>query len=170
MSEPFLGEIRMFSFGFAPVGWALCDGQLLSIAQNTALFALLGTTYGGDGVSTFALPNLEGRVPLHMGQNASGSSYLIGQVGGSETATLSVNQLPAHSHPAIAHKGTATTSTPAGNAPAAASSDIYGGTPNANMNHGMIGATGGGQPLPIVQPYLTLNFCIALQGIFPSRN
>jgi microcystin-dependent protein len=169
MTEPYLGEIRLFSFGFTPEGWAVCNVQLLSINQNDALFNLIGTTYGGDGVNTFALPNLEGRVPVHMGRSPSGTPYVMGQVGGSETETLSEEQLPAHRHTVIAHKGTATSSKPVGNVPAATSADIYGATPNADMNSGMIGATGGSQPISIVQPYLTLNFCIALQGIFPSQ-
>lgn len=168
MSTPFLGEIRMFGFQFAPSGWALCNGQLLSIAQNNALFALLGTIYGGDGVSTFALPNLEGRVPIHQGQG-NGSAHTIGQPGGSETATLSIAQLPAHNHSVLAHKGAGKSTAPTNNVPAATNGDNYNATGNVAMNAAMIGQTGSGQPFGVVQPYLTVNFCIALQGIFPSQ-
>jgi microcystin-dependent protein len=159
----------MFGFQFAPNGWALCNGQLLSIAQNTALFSLLGTNYGGDGVSTFALPNLEGRVPIHQGRG-SGSTYTIGEPGGSETAALSIAQLPAHNHSVMAHKGAGKNSVPTNNVPAATSGDSYDATGNVAMNAAMIGQTGGGEPFGVVQPYLTVNFCIAMQGIFPSQN
>ena len=168
MSTPFLGEIRMFGFQFAPNGWALCNGQLLPISQNSALFNLIGTIYGGDGVNNFALPNLQGRVPLHQG-SGGGSSYIIGQPGGSVTETLNVQQLPAHNHSVLAHKGAGKNSVPTGNLPAATSGDSYDPTGNVAMGASMIGETGGGQPLSVVQPYLTVNFCIALQGIFPSQ-
>jgi microcystin-dependent protein len=169
MSEPFLGEIRMFGFNFAPTGWAFCNGNLLPINQNTALFSLLGTFYGGDGRTTFALPNLQGRVPIHQGQG-TGSSYVIGQPGGTEIETLSVAQLPAHTHSVLAHKGPGKNSVPTNNVPAGTSGNSYDATGNVNMNASMIGQTGGGEPLSVVQPYLTVNFCIALQGIFPSRS
>ncbi len=167
MSTPFLGEIRLFGFTFAPNGWALCNGQLLSIGQNTALYNLLGTYYGGDGVSTFGLPNLQGRVPLHQG-NANGS-YVVGQSGGSTTETLSVSQLPAHNHAVFAHKGAGNAKVPTNNLPAATSGDSYDATGNVSMNATMIGETGSGEPVSVVQPYLTLTFCIALSGIYPSQ-
>jgi microcystin-dependent protein len=168
MSTPFLGEIRLFSFNYAPKGWALCNGQLLSIAQNSALYNLVGTTYGGDGVSTFALPNLQGRVPVHEG--TGGSVYDIGQAGGSESEVLSVEQLPAHTHAVAAHKGPGASTIPTGRLPAATSGDSYGGPANVSMEAGMIGETGGGAAVSVVQPYLTVSFCIALTGVYPSQS
>jgi len=173
MDEPFIGTIVMFAGNFAPRGWALCNGQLLSIAQNTALFSILGTTYGGDGVSNFALPDLRGRVPIHPGQGPGLSPYVEGQRGGAESATLTSNQLPAHSHPVNCSNTTASRggTTPVGNVLAVTNSaEIYSATPNAQMSPQMIGNTGGNQPVAVVQPYLSVNFIIALQGIFPSRN
>lgn len=169
MSEPFLGEIRMFGFNFAPRGWAFCNGQLLAIAQNTALFSLLGTTYGGNGQTTFALPNLQGRVPLHFGQGAGLSSYSLGQSAGTETVTLTQSQMPAHGHVVTANNGDATASRPANRFPAGggAYADSGDGT---TMNPTVVATTGGSQPHNNIQPYLALNFCIALVGIFPSRN
>ena len=169
MSEQYLGEIRLFGFNFAPEGWAMCNGQLLPISSNTALFNLLGTTYGGDGVRTFALPNLEGRVAIHQGQDPSGSAYVIGEVGGSENNTLNVNQMPAHNHEVLGHNGPSNSPKPVGRVPATTSSDAYASAPVNPMAAGMIGATGGSEPFSILQPYLTLNFCIALEGIFPSQ-
>lgn len=180
MSDQYLGEIRLVGFNFAPVGWAMCDGQLLSIAQNTALFALLGTTYGGNGVSTFALPNLQSRVAVGMGQGAGLSPYTIGQTGGTENTSLSLSNLPAHTHPLLGSTATGTQSSPAGaaiaqiNAGTAREPQIalgYSpGTPSSTMASGSIGSTGNGVPFNIVQPYLAMNYIIALQGIFPSRS
>lgn len=174
MSNQYLGEIRIVGFNFAPVGWALCNGQLMSISQNTALFALLGTTYGGDGVTTFALPNLQGRVPIHFGQSPGTSNYVQGQMAGTEQTTLLVNQMPAHSHPVNCNIGGGTQASPSGGVPAVESTGTsldYSASGDGNtMNSAMIGNTGGGQPVPIIQPYLCLNFIIALAGIFPSRN
>jgi microcystin-dependent protein len=171
MSEPFLGEIRIFGFNFAPQGWAFCDGQLMSISQNTALFSLLGTFYGGNGIQTFALPDLRGRVSIHQGQGPGLSSYVIGQTGGTENTTLNTNQMPQHNHAAVANASPATTGRPDGAVPARAAADIYAPAPDGTaMNAGHIGNTGGSQPFNNLQPYLTVNFCIALQGIFPSRN
>jgi microcystin-dependent protein len=169
MTSPFVGEIRLFGFNFAPVGWALCNGQLMPISQNAALFSLLGTTYGGDGQTNFALPNLQARVPIHQGSDG-GPSHAMGESGGSETETLSVLQLPAHNHPVLAHKGIGNQTKPTDSLPAATNGDSYAGTANVAMNASMIGETGGGQPLSVVQPYLVVNFCISLQGVFPSRN
>lgn len=168
--DPFLGEIKMVGFNFAPVGWALCDGQLLSIAQNTALFSLLGTTYGGDGVRTFALPDLRGRVPVHQGQGPGLSPYNTGQAAGSETVTLTTNQMPTHTHQANASSSGATQPTPQGNVWAASRTDLYNATPNAAMSTQAIGTAGGSQPHPNIQPYLCVNFIIALQGVYPSRS
>jgi microcystin-dependent protein len=171
MAEPFLGEIRMFGFNFAPQGWAMCNGQTLPISQNTALFALLGTFYGGNGTTTFQLPNLQSSVAIHQGQGAGLSPYEIGQAGGVENVTLTQGQMPAHGHPALANASSATTGRAAGAVLARTSTDTYAAAPDGTaMNAGTIGPTGGSQPHPNIQPYLTLNFCIALQGIFPSRN
>lgn len=171
MAEPFLGEIRTFGFNFAPQGWAMCNGQLLPISQNTALFALLGTFYGGNGTTTFALPNLQGRVGIQQGQGQGLSPYNIGQVGGSETVTLIQNQMPAHSHGVAASDGNASGTRPGGSVLGRVQSAIYSAAPDGTtMNPAMIATVGGSQPFGIIQPYLCLNFCIALQGIFPSRN
>jgi microcystin-dependent protein len=175
--NPFLGQILMVAFNFAPVGWALCNGQLLAISQNTALFSLLGTYYGGNGTTTFALPNLQGRVPVHMGSNGS-SNYVIGQSGGAESATLTVNNLPAHSHTANCNSLPGTSAEPVNNfwaetaplvsrAPGAPS---YAASTNAEMAPTAIGMTGGNLPVSVVDPYLCMNFIIALQGIYPSRS
>jgi microcystin-dependent protein len=161
----------MFGFNFAPDGWALCNGMLLPINQNTALFSLLGTTYGGDGRSTFALPNLQGRVPIHQGNGAGLSPYVIGQIGGSEDTTLTVDELPAHSHSVKADNGVGKFARPAANFPARSSDEAYAAASDGTtMNPGMIADTGSGQPFSNIQPYLVVSFCIALAGIYPSRN
>ena len=165
MAEPFLGEIRIFSFGFAPKGWALCNGQLLPINQNQALFALLGTFYGGDGRVNFALPSLQGRVPFHMG-----SGLTQGQVGGEQAHTLNIAEMPTHTHVPVGSSSAASAASPAGNVWASLSSSGYSLTPNAAMNPASVSNTGGSQAHDNMSPYLTLNFCIALQGIFPSQN
>jgi microcystin-dependent protein len=172
MSEPFIGEIRMFGFGFAPQGWALCNGQLLPINQNQALFSLLGTTYGGDGRATFALPDMRSRVPVCQGQGPGLSSYAEGQAGGAETVTLAAAQMPGHTHPVKASSSAAASDQPEGRALARSASHIYTARPDAStvMNADMLGGAGGGQPHGNIQPYLAVNFCIALTGIFPSRN
>jgi microcystin-dependent protein len=171
--DPILGIIALFGFNFAPRGWAFCNGQLLSIAQNNALFALLGTFYGGDGRTTFALPNLQGRVPIHFGQGAGLSNYQIGQVGGVESATLLVSNMPAHNHTLNAVSELGGTSAPEGaflgNTGALDREYKTSGT-GVVMNAGAIGNNGGSQPFSIIQPYLVVNYCIALQGIFPSRD
>lgn len=171
MADPFLGEIRIFGFNFAPFGWAMCNGQLMAISQNTALFSLLGTFYGGDGRTTFALPNLQSRVPIHMGQGAGLSPYVIGQQGGTETTTLTVAQIPAHSHPVNANNSAGTFARPLDHFPARTTGEAYAAaTDGTTMDPSMIGNTGGSQPFNNVQPYLVLTFCIALSGIFPSRS
>ena len=172
MPDPFIGEIRIFGFNFAPTGWAMCDGQLLPIAQYTALFSLLGTYFGGNGTSNFGLPDLRARVPISMGQGAGLSNYVLGQLGGAEAVALLAGQLPAHSHSVNASDGAPVLTRPAGAVPARASADIYASAPDGTtvMNAGMIASAGGNQPHPNMQPYLTLNFCIALQGVFPPRS
>lgn len=169
MSEPFLGQIQCFGFNFAPRGWATCDGQILSIAQNTALFSLLGTMYGGNGQTTFALPDLRGRVSMHFGTGPGLSPYTQGEVSGSEAVTLLQTQIPSHNHLVNASTAEPTDSVP--NGLLLGSSAIYtGGNPTSVMNPQSIGFTGGSQPHSNLQPFLVLNWCIALEGIFPSRN
>jgi microcystin-dependent protein len=171
MSEAFLGQITIFSFQFAPKGWALCNGKLCPINQNQALFSLLGTTYGGDGRTTFALPNLQGDVAMHFGQGPGLTGRVLGQVGGEQNHTLQVSEMPSHSHPV--HFATAADSlTPGGKYWAADPNGNVTFSANGNeaMSPNAIGNNSGGQPHPNMQPYLVLNFCIALQGIFPSRN
>lgn len=171
MTQPFLSEIRMFSFDFPPRGWAICAGQILSIQQNAALFSLLGTTYGGNGVTTFALPDLRSRVPVSMGQLSGGSNYTLGEQTGTETVTLISSQIPQHNHVMRADGNGATTGDPTNAIPGSPNaSKLYrNGSPDKQLA-GSTGLSGGSQPHPNIQPYLTVNFSIALQGIFPSRN
>lgn len=166
MSEPFLAEIRLVSFDFAPKGWAFCNGQLLPINQNQALFSLLGTTYGGDGRVNFALPDLRDRTPIHVG-----NGHTLGERAGSETHTLTVGELPAHIHTGRASSSDATTPIPGGMLPATTTTPVYadaGGL--VGMHDSLVSTTGGSQPHMNMQPYLSLRFAIALQGIFPSPN
>lgn len=167
--EPFLGQLVLVPYDFAPTGWALCNGQLLPIAENQALFALLGTTYGGDGVTTFALPDLRGRVPVSSGQGPGLSSYIVGETYGAESVTLNTSQIPSHTHPVNCDSVKGKAAEPTGRYPGEASTKIYAGNANAQMNAGMIGGTGGGAPHENRQPSLVLNWIIALQGVFPSR-
>lgn len=167
MSQPFLGEIILFAGNFAPRGWAFCNGQILAIAQNQALFSLLGTTYGGNGQTTFALPDLRSRVPVHAGQGPGLSDYALGQNGGTETVTLLVSELPQHTHRQPATNGEQTTNRPDGALPAAGG--VYGEVSDGSLLT-QTSPAGGSQPHNNVQPYLTLNYIIALEGIFPSRN
>jgi microcystin-dependent protein len=160
----------MFAFNFAPAGWALADGQLLPVAQNTALFALLGTQFGGDGVHTFALPDLRGRVANHQGQGPGLSTRVVGGTGGTETVTLTTAQMPNHTHQLTANSASATTTQPAGAVLAKSSKPTYAPAPNETaMNPAAIGHAGSSQPVGVLPPFLTLNFCIALAGIFPSQ-
>lgn len=171
--EVFLGEIRMFAGNFAPTGWAFCQGQLLPIAQNQALFALLGTTYGGDGRTTFALPDLRGRVPVGFGQGPGLSYKDLGQQFGTETVTLTTAQMPAHSHTVNAVNSEGNQNLPTNSLPANTKTldkEYSDAASNTTMKSGMIGITGSSQPVNISQPSLGVNFIIALQGIFPSRN
>jgi microcystin-dependent protein len=164
VAEPFLSEIRLFSFGFAPKGWALCTGQLLPINQNQALFSLLGTTYGGDGRVNFALPDLRGRVPVHMG-----GGHTLGERGGEQAHTVSISEVPTHIHTAKASSTNGNTPF-ANNSVLAAAGNAYGGPSGlTSLQAGSITNVGGSQAHENMQPYLTLNFCIALQGIFPSQ-
>lgn len=177
MADPFVAEIRIFGFNFAPTGWAQCNGQLLPISQNTALFSLLGTTYGGNGQSTFALPDLQGNAAMHPGQGPGLSQRDLGQEGGSQTVTLIISEMPAHTHIPVNAKNAGGLADPTGNmwgtsnaaklaanfyAPAAGTSPV--------MNPIAFGVNGGSQPHNNLMPYLVFNFCIALQGVFPPRS
>lgn len=172
MADPFVAEIRIFPFNFAPRGWAFCEGQLIPISQNTALFSLLGTTYGGDGKSTFALPNLKGRSPLQQGQGPGLSPRELGESGGAEAVTLTAEQMPGHAH-GLQASTSATSGSPAGGSLAnvASGAAVYRmpGTVTKLMGADMVAAAGSGLPHNNRQPYLALNFCIAMQGIYPPR-
>ena len=174
MAEPFLGQITRFAGNFAPRGWAFCDGQLLSINANQALFSLLGTTYGGDGRTTFALPDLRGRVPVHPGTGSGLSTYKLGQKGGAETVTLNASQLPSHNHQVQCVSSNGNKPEPGGNLPGAEASAGVDLWTNANsdgtMRSDMLQNTGGGQAHNNIQPYQAVNYIIALQGTFPSRS
>ena len=173
MADPFVAEIRIFPFNFAPRGWAWCDGQLLPLSQNTALFSLLGTTYGGDGKSNFALPDLQGRAPMHPGQGPGLSLHDLGETGGSETVTLLESEIPAHTHAVQRvrgrrHRAPARRGQRAG-APASAISQYQTPGRHATLAPSAVAPAGGDQPHNNLQPYLTFYFCIALQGVFPPR-
>ncbi|MGO4109344.1 phage tail protein [Paenibacillus sp. YAF4_2] len=171
MSDQYVGEIRMFGGTFAPVGWAFCNGQLLSISENDVLFSLIGTTYGGDGQLTFALPDLQGRLPVHAGRSSSGTTYIIGQKAGQENVTLTNNQLPAHTHFANSSNLAGTTNSPENAFWATSSKNQYSDAlPDTQLNPAVIGATGGSQPHDNLMPYTALSFIIALNGIWPSQN
>ena len=174
MASPFIGEIKIFAGNFAIRGFALCNGQLLSIAQNTALFSILGTTYGGNGQTTFGLPNLQGRFPMHWGNGAGLSPRVIGETGGTESVTLTAAQMPAHTHPFTppCSNGPGGFDSPVGRVPAiSANAENFAAAPgNAAMAAGTTGSAGSSQPVPNMPPFLCVTFIIALQGIFPSRN
>jgi microcystin-dependent protein len=166
MSNPFVGEIRMFGGNFAPAGWMFCEGQLLPISENETLFNLIGTTYGGDGQSTFALPDLRGRLPIHQG-----NGFTLAETGGSEEVTLTVQQIPGHPHPVLASTNPGDSTQPANNLTATNSSvQVYRAqAPSVPMNNQAVGPTGGSQPHTNFQPYLCVDFIISLFGVFPSQ-
>lgn len=166
MAQPYVGEIRMFAGNFAPAGWMFCEGQLLPISENETLFQLIGTTYGGDGQSTFALPDLRGRIPLHQG-----NGFILAETGGAEEITLTVNQIPAHSHPELAITGVPQNSNPQNNVLGTPVGNIYFSGPTNNMvsfNPQAVSSVGGSQPHTNFEPYLCVDFIISLFGIFPS--
>ncbi len=169
--EPFIGQIQIFGFNFAPRGWALCDGQLLPISQYSALFSLLGTAFGGDGRTTFALPDLRGRVPVHVGNGPGLSPIRWGDKSGAESMTLTVVNLPSHSHALVGTNATADQAQPGGNALAQSSEDQYAAAaPGDAMRAGSVGSAGGNQAFNIRNPFVGIYYSIALQGIYPSRN
>lgn len=166
MAQPYVGEIRIFAGNFAPAGWMFCEGQLLPISEYETLFQLIGTTYGGDGESTFALPDLRGRLPIHQG-----NGFILAETGGAEEITLTVNQIPAHSHPLLASSRPATSAAPAAGMFAEAETDLYnheGIAPNVSLGAAAVAPVGGNQPHTNFQPYLCVDFIISLFGIFPS--
>ena len=166
MSDPYIGEIKVISFNFPPKGWAFCNGQLLAINQNQALFSILGTMYGGNGQTNFALPNLQGRIPVHQG-----AGYTVGQAAGEAAHTLTINETPAHTHPGAAQSTASTPGiSPAGAIWATAPTPAFSPAPNTQLNPAAVSTAGGSQPHENQSPYLVLNFVIALVGIFPSRN
>lgn len=168
MSEPYVGEIRIFAGNFAPEGWAFCDGSLMSIAENSTLFQLIGTTYGGDGENTFGLPNLSGRIPFATGGS---NNLIIGELAGAESVALTTGELPAHNHTAQASGAAATSASPAGNVSAAWGDSPYAADqPNATMDPSVISSAGGSQPHENRPPFLAMSFIISLFGIFPSQN
>lgn len=165
MAQPYVGEIRMFAGNFAPSGWMFCDGQLLSIAENETLFQLIGTTYGGDGQETFALPNLQSRIPTHQG-----NGFTLAQMGGTEAETLTASQIPAHSHPFLASQNGGDANSPSGDVISASPSILlyFEDAPATNLNAAAVQPNGGSQPHDNVQPFLCVNYIISLYGIFPS--
>ena len=171
MGQPFVGEIRMGGWNFAPNGWAFCNGATVAISQNDVLFNLIGTTYGGDGLNTFNLPNLLGRFPIHQGTDPHGSSYVIGQLSGVEAVTLTTNQMPSHTHLPQADAATGSQSSPGGHYWAGTAANAYaaGGTATP-INSLAVGTAGGSQPHDNMPPFLAINFVISLFGIFPSQN
>lgn len=166
MAQPYVGEIRMFAGNFAPAGWMFCEGQLLPISENETLFNLIGTTYGGDGQSTFALPDLRGRLPLHVG-----NGFILAETGGAEKITLTANQIPAHTHPLLATSGAASSTDPTGHVLAKPDKNLYrAGAAPSPMAAQAVNATGGSQPHTNFQPYLCVDFIISLFGIFPQHS
>ncbi|HXG59605.1 MAG TPA: tail fiber protein [Thermoanaerobaculia bacterium] len=173
MAQPYIGEIRIFAGNFAPAGWMFCDGQSLSISQNDALFTLIGTTYGGDGINTFNLPNLQSRIPLHMGTGPDGANYVIGAMGGVEYVTLTTQQIPPHTHPLLGTTNAAIQTGPGGNLFGVSAQVEYataGVNADTAMNPNAITAAGGSQPHENLMPYICINYIISLFGIFPQPN
>ena len=171
MSSPYIGEIRRFGGNFAPAGWAFCSGQLMPISENDALFTLIGTTYGGDGQETFGLPNLQSRVPMHAGTGPDGTTYQLGEMAGTEQETLTVQQIPNHTHPMMVSTDQATTPNPSGNVLAAplTATPFFAGNPGVQFPPTSITPTGGSQPHENMQPFLCVSFIISLFGIFPHQ-
>jgi microcystin-dependent protein len=170
MSTPFIGEIRIFGGNFAPAGWAFCSGQLMPISENDALFALIGTTYGGDGQTTFALPDLQGRLPMHMGTGPGLSPRTIGESGGMESVTLTTQQIPNHNHAPLAVSGNGNQSTPQGGVWAGVTTSIYTSNPPSTAFSATLGgSSGGSQPHDNMMPYLAISFIISLFGVFPTQ-
>jgi microcystin-dependent protein len=171
MPEPYVGEIRMFGGNFAPAGWMLCEGQTLPISENEVLFQLIGTTYGGDGEETFNLPNLASRVPIHMGTGPGGTTYQIGEMAGTEQETLTVQQIPIHTHPLVGNSQAASDPSPTDHVTAKTVSNIYNNTvaPDTPMSPNAISPVGGSQPHENTQPFLCINFIISLFGVFPTQ-
>ena len=175
MAQPYIGELRMFAGSFAPAGWAFCNGQLIPISENDALFTLIGTTYGGDGQETFALPNLQSRVPIHMGAGPDGVTYQLAEAAGTESVTLSTQQIPVHNHAPVGSANPASQQSPAGAVLANATSPTAGiltygsDTPFVPMNNQSIAPTGGSQPHENMQPYLVYSYIISLFGLFPQQ-
>lgn len=170
MAQPYVGEIRMFAGNFAPAGWMFCDGQSLPISENETLFNLIGTTYGGDGQETFQLPNLQSRVPIHMGQGPDGNTYILAETGGAEEITLTTQQIPIHTHAFLGSSAAATLTSPSGTVCGTSAQVDYLtiATPSVAMNSNAITPVGGSQPHTNLQPFLCINFIISLFGIFPS--
>jgi microcystin-dependent protein len=170
MGEPFIGEIRMFGGSFAPNGWVFCSGQLMPISENDALFTLIGTTYGGDGQETFAIPDLQGRVPLHAGAGPDGNTYQLGEKGGVESVTLTIQQIPSHNHAVIGSKTTAVSQLPGGNVAAQSTGQVYTSANSPiNLSPQSIQPVGGSQPHENMQPYLVISFILSLFGVFPTQ-
>lgn len=171
MAQPYIGEIRMFAGNFAPAGWSFCDGQLMPISENDALFTLIGTTYGGDGQETFALPNLQSRIPIHQGTGPSGVTYQIAEAAGTESETLTLQQIPVHNHPLLASMGTGTQNSPAGEVLASGSSvSIFRPqAPTQPLAAQTLNPAGGSQPHENMVPFVCINFIISLFGIFPQQ-
>lgn len=169
MGSPYVGEIRIFAGTFAPLNWAFCNGQLIAISQNETLFALIGTTYGGDGVNTFALPNLQGRIPIHMGTDRQGTNWVEGQIAGTETVTVLTTQMPQHTH-TVAANPNGGLNVPTGNEYGGGASMFSTNTPTVAMSNKVISNSGGSQPHENLMPFLAVTFIISLFGIFPSRN
>ena len=170
MSSPYVGEIRMVGFNFAPVGWAFCNGAIMPISENDTLFNLIGTTYGGDGQTTFALPDLQGRVPIHAGQGPGLSNQILGQKSGTESVTLTTNQIPNHNHPAQARSDSGNQGTPNNGVWANSGQSAYGtGAGSLPMKSTLLATSGGNQPHENMMPFLTINFIISLYGIYPTQ-
>ena len=169
MAQPYVGEIRMFAGNFAPAGWMFCSGQLIPISENDTLFNLIGTTYGGDGQNTFALPDLQSRIPIHMGTGSSGTNYTMGQNGGVESVTLTTQQIPSHTHPFIVSGDSGSQSNPGGAVPATGVTIYRAAQPaNVPMNANAVTQAGGNQPHDNMQPFLCINYIISLYGVYPS--